>query len=228
MKKKKAIRTILGCLHRRKPFGQRVLHQPWRVCKKPSKPSFSVCLQIYPHTSFADEVDFLDTVFTGKAYVHGPLNGDRWYTYVADDGKRPTIITADRTLNIMMYGLEPEVAQNFFKSEKVCRSTGFCFLPSVCGGCCALNSSPARFVAVVGKNREQKPGVDSHGSGVAYASNRWRRCTVASNARSGFLFVVLVLDIFQHAPAPISLRWTLFIGSHAVPRGSCGKTSILP
>eukprot|EP00904_Undaria_pinnatifida_P009011 jgi/Undpi1/523/HiC_scaffold_10.g03987.m1 len=54
-----------------------------------------------------------------NAYVHGPLNGDRWYTYVADDGKRPTIITADRTLNIMMYGLEPEVAQNFFKSEKV-------------------------------------------------------------------------------------------------------------
>lgn len=70
-------------------------------------------------------MDFLDTMFTGSAYVNGPLNGDHWYTYVADDWKRPNIATADRTLNIMMYELEPEVAQNFFKSEDVSRR---CFL----------------------------------------------------------------------------------------------------
>lgn len=75
--------------------------------------------QIYPHTSFAEEVDFLQTMFEGSAYVHGPLNSDHWYTYVADDCKRPTSAAADRTLNLMMYDLEPEVAENFYKSDKV-------------------------------------------------------------------------------------------------------------
>lgn len=58
-------------------------------------------------------------MFAGSAYVHGPLNSDHWYTYVADDCKRPTSAAADRTLNLMMYDLEPEVAENFYKSEKV-------------------------------------------------------------------------------------------------------------
>eukprot|EP00903_Cladosiphon_okamuranus_P016686 g15384.t1 len=75
--------------------------------------------QIYPHTSFAEEVDFLQTMFEGSAYVHGPLNSDHWYTYVADDCKRPTSSAADRTLNLMMYDLEPEVAENFYKSDKI-------------------------------------------------------------------------------------------------------------
>ena len=91
------------------------------------KISISVCSQIYPHKSFADEVDFLDAMFTGSAYVHGPLNSDHWYTYVADDCKRPTNATADRTLNVMMYELEPAVAQNFFKSEEASRGDLYSF-----------------------------------------------------------------------------------------------------
>ncbi|CAN0058640.1 unnamed protein product [Scytosiphon promiscuus] len=75
--------------------------------------------QIYPHTSFAEEVDFLQAMFAGSAYVHGPLNSDHWYTYVADDCRPPTSVAADRTLNLMMYDLEPGVAQNFYKSDKV-------------------------------------------------------------------------------------------------------------
>ena len=76
-------------------------------------------LQIYPHTSFAEEVDFLQTMFAGSAYVHGPLNSDHWYTYVADDYKKPTSAAADRTLNLMMYDLEKSVCENFYKSDKV-------------------------------------------------------------------------------------------------------------
>ncbi|CAN0513159.1 unnamed protein product, partial [Ectocarpus sp. 12 AP-2014] len=75
--------------------------------------------QIYPHTSFAEEVDFLQGMFSGSAYVHGPLNSDHWYTYVADDCKKTTNAAADRTLNMMMYDLEPEVAQNFYKTDKI-------------------------------------------------------------------------------------------------------------
>lgn len=106
--------------------------------------------QIYPHKSFADEVDFLDTMFTGSAYVNGPLSGDHWYTYVTDDCKRPNIATADRTLNVMMYELEPEVAQNFFRSKDVSRR-GFPVPPAQVDLCCCVcdgSSSPARFVAV--------------------------------------------------------------------------------
>lgn len=76
-------------------------------------------LKIYPHTSFAEEVDFLQAMFAGSAYVHGPLSSDHWYTYVADDCRPATSVTADRTLNLMMYGLEAGVAQNFYKSDEV-------------------------------------------------------------------------------------------------------------
>lgn len=81
----------------------------------------SFIVQIYPHTSFTEEVDFLQTMFAGSAYVHGPLNSDHWCTYVADNCKRPTggAAAADRTLNLMMYDLERGVAENFYKSEKV-------------------------------------------------------------------------------------------------------------
>lgn len=75
--------------------------------------------QIYPHTSFSEEVDFLQSMFVGSAYVHGPLNSDHWCTYIADNSKRPTSAAADRTLNLMMYDLERGVAENFYKSEKV-------------------------------------------------------------------------------------------------------------
>lgn len=85
----------------------------------PAPLCFLLCRQIYPHTSFAQEVDFLQTMFNGSAYVHGPLNSDHWYTYVADDCKRPTISAADRTLNIMMYDLDPEAAKYFFKRDQV-------------------------------------------------------------------------------------------------------------
>lgn len=51
--------------------------------------------------------------------MHGPLNSDHWYTYVADDGKRPDSAVADRTLNLMMYDLEPDIATNFYKSDEV-------------------------------------------------------------------------------------------------------------
>lgn len=104
------------------------------TCPVPRNYRYALCphaeWQIYPHTSFAEEVDFLQGMFSGSAYVHGPLNSDHWYTYVADDCKKPTNAAADRTLNMMMYELEPEVAQNFYKTDKV--GSG----PACCCCCC--------------------------------------------------------------------------------------------
>ncbi len=43
-------------------------------------------------------------MFSGNAYVSGPLSSDRWLVYVADkDSVRRTVVPVpDRTLNIMV------------------------------------------------------------------------------------------------------------------------------
>jgi S-adenosylmethionine decarboxylase len=75
--------------------------------------------QVYPHTSFQEECSFLQTMFSGSAYISGPVNSDRWYVYVADDCRRPTIAAEDRTLNLMMYDFPADVARCFYASDDV-------------------------------------------------------------------------------------------------------------
>lgn len=65
------------------------------------------------------QAQFLNTMFNGSAYVHGPVNADHWFTYVADCSKTSPGLSTDRTLNIMMFDLDENVAQHFFKSDKV-------------------------------------------------------------------------------------------------------------
>ncbi len=54
--------------------------------------------------SFEEECRFLQTMFSGSAYVSGPLSSDRWLVYVADKDSavRAMAPVADRTLNIMV------------------------------------------------------------------------------------------------------------------------------
>jgi len=75
--------------------------------------------QNYPHNSFHQEVEFLQTMFSGSAFVHGPLNSDHWYTYVADGCERPITAALDRTLNLMMYGIDEKAATMFVKSKVI-------------------------------------------------------------------------------------------------------------
>ena len=75
--------------------------------------------QLYPHSGFAEEIQYLETQchLTGEAHALGPLNADHWNAFVYDNCDRPMSESTDRTLNIMMYGLDPIVAKHFWKKK---------------------------------------------------------------------------------------------------------------
>jgi len=82
--------------------------------------------QAYPHLRWSDEVDYLNTIFDGNAYVLGPLTESHWYLYLADyserrnHSKQPEI-----TLEVMMHDLEPQAAKRFYRREGIQDNTKF-------------------------------------------------------------------------------------------------------
>ncbi|KAA8915210.1 hypothetical protein TRICI_002567 [Trichomonascus ciferrii] len=74
--------------------------QPWRVFY--SRKSFMFPdRQVHPHTSWDDEVKFLDAHFeNGTAYVVGNLNSDHWHLYAT----RP--IYFDQSINMPVNGVD--------------------------------------------------------------------------------------------------------------------------
>lgn len=88
---------------------------------EPSPPFSFLGPQHFPHTSFDDEVQFLDSQFAkpigsaGKAYVLGdPYEGLQWHKYVAGRSvaEQPTY-----NLEICMTELGEEQAKQFFRNE---------------------------------------------------------------------------------------------------------------
>lgn len=68
------------------------------------------------HPFLHAQMNYLKTHFPeGSAFLMGPLTGDHWFVFVADYVDRPTEQCVDRTLDIMMFGLDEEVAKLFFK-----------------------------------------------------------------------------------------------------------------
>ena len=91
--------------------------------------------QLFPHSNFDDEMKYIDSHaklqdrLKGSGYVLGPITGDHLFVYVADhshvqtvgDMERYPSTPSDRTINIMMFDMDPSVANIFF--QKTC-STG--------------------------------------------------------------------------------------------------------
>jgi len=73
--------------------------------------------QPFPHSSFEQEVEYLDQFFDGSSYVLGPLNGTRWNVYVADYGAIPYEGEIEQQLEVQMSNLDPEVMKVFFKGD---------------------------------------------------------------------------------------------------------------
>jgi S-adenosylmethionine decarboxylase len=72
--------------------------------------------QKYPHRSTEEEIGFLTSVFPdGHAHVLGPLTRDHWFVFVVNRADRAPSECRERTLNIMMYDIDPDVANCFFR-----------------------------------------------------------------------------------------------------------------
>lgn len=91
--------------------------------------------QFFPHSNFDDEMKYIETHsklqdrLKGSGYVLGPITGDHLFVYVADHShiqsvgavERYLSTPSDRTINIMMFDMDPSVANIFF--QRTC-STG--------------------------------------------------------------------------------------------------------
>jgi S-adenosylmethionine decarboxylase len=78
--------------------------------------------QAFPHQSFHQELDYLYghrnlcERLDGNGYTLGPVNGDHWFVFVADQTIRSKSleIDTDRVLNIMMFDIDESVSKLFF------------------------------------------------------------------------------------------------------------------
>jgi len=75
-------------------------------------------LQVFPHTDWRLELDYLDEHFDGASYILGPLTQDHWYLYLADysDASDPQT-SNEHTLEVMMHNLDPTAASTFYRKE---------------------------------------------------------------------------------------------------------------
>lgn len=70
--------------------------------------------QHYPHTSFQDEVKYLDQHFDGAAYALGRLNGEMWYVYLMDK-PQPVDDEPSQTIEILMTDLDEGCMSQFYQ-----------------------------------------------------------------------------------------------------------------
>ena len=90
--------------------------------------------QHWPHSSFGDEIQYISSHtklqdrLKGAGYILGPITGDHWFVYVADHSHTvppclslvppvPPTQSMERTLNMMMFDMAPEVGQLFYQKN---------------------------------------------------------------------------------------------------------------
>jgi S-adenosylmethionine decarboxylase len=77
--------------------------------------------QAFPHQSFHQELDYLYSHrnlcerLDGNGYTLGPVNGDHWFVFVADQTIRAKALEqdTDRVLNIMMFDIDESISKKF-------------------------------------------------------------------------------------------------------------------
>jgi len=79
-------------------------------------------VQVYPHTDWQLEVNYLDQYFQGgQSYVLGPMTKDHWFLYLSDYSSTGSGVekTKETTLELMMHNLDPSAAIEFYRKEGV-------------------------------------------------------------------------------------------------------------
>jgi len=75
--------------------------------------------QQYPHLNWNDEVDYLNKIFDGTAYVLGPTTQSHWYLYLADYSDHRNQGSSDMTMEVMMHELDRSAASRFYRREGI-------------------------------------------------------------------------------------------------------------
>lgn len=83
--------------------------------------------QAFPHQSFHQELDYLYSHrnlcerLDGNGYTLGPVTGDHWFVFVADQTLRAKALDCDtdRVLNIMMFDIDESAAKLFYYENYV-------------------------------------------------------------------------------------------------------------
>jgi S-adenosylmethionine decarboxylase len=80
--------------------------------------------QCFPHGSFTQELEYLYghkklcDKLDGNGYTLGPITDDHWFVFVADQTIRSKPeLDNDRVLNIMMFDIDPDVADIFYYNK---------------------------------------------------------------------------------------------------------------
>eukprot|EP01121_Diplochlamys_sp_Union-15-3_P009914 TRINITY_DN2725_c0_g1_i1.p1 TRINITY_DN2725_c0_g1~~TRINITY_DN2725_c0_g1_i1.p1 ORF type:complete len:332 (+),score=46.70 TRINITY_DN2725_c0_g1_i1:209-1204(+) len=79
--------------------------------------------QFFPHTSFDEEVDFLNKHFQiGKGYTMGSTSSDHWNIYIADFTNstlpKPSASNTEKVVEIMMTELDSKAMEIFYKDTE--------------------------------------------------------------------------------------------------------------
>jgi len=113
--------TLLRCLALLIELGRRLdLELDW--CGYSRKNFNFPTDQQFPHGSFDQELDYLYShrklcqKLNGNGYTLGPVTSDHWFVFVADQTIRSQVphLDNDRVLNIMMFDIDPEMAEIFY------------------------------------------------------------------------------------------------------------------
>jgi len=75
--------------------------------------------QQYPHLNWNDEVDFLNKIFDGTAYVLGPTTQSHWYLYLADYSEHSGQGSSEMTMEVMMHELDRSAASRFYRRDGI-------------------------------------------------------------------------------------------------------------
>jgi len=88
--------------------------------------------QHFPHSNFGEEIKYMNSHaklqdrLRGAGHILGPITGDHWFVYVADHPLVSSSIpltpaelvpSTERTINMMMFDMAPDVASIFFKKN---------------------------------------------------------------------------------------------------------------
>lgn len=128
--------------------------------------------QCFPHQSFNQEVDYLASHrrlskrLNGSGYTLGPVTGDHWYVFIADQTLRNSVLLyTDRVLNIMMFDIDQTVAKIFYYDQFV-----------------KEGETEEEAGMRIGKLQTKKAGIDSLCPGAIIDPRAFQPCGYSMNA----------------------------------------------